>query len=140
MRYTASTEGVPAYYAAALMPVPAGASPKATTGGLVRVHGYPGNMAIPAPKPGALPPTAAGGWRNNQPSYASPDVMYPSIYYTTPEHMQPPVPIRPDNIMPVPAINLFNMAGVSQRMRRVGGQSQIGQPAVVQSWPQWKGA
>ena len=138
MRLTVSAAGVPQHLRAALLPVPAGASAKATTYGDVgrSIVGHPGNLAIPAPKPGALPETAAG-WRGNQPSYASPDVRYPSIYYLARSN-RPPVPIRNHNPRPVPARNLWNMPRIAQKSRRIGGQSQIGMPAALQTWPQWK--
>ncbi len=137
MRFTASTRGVPAYARAALIPIPSAASTRASTGGLVHVVGHPGDRAIPVSKPGAIPETAAG-WRGNQPSYNSPDVMYPSTYYTTAANMHPPVGLLRDNPMPVPARSLFALPGISQRGRRIGGQSQIVQPAVVQVWPAWR--
>lgn len=120
----------------ALMPSPA-IQPSASTNGLMRVHGQPGTHGIPAPKPAAIPPTASGT-RANQPSYASPDVRFPSIYYTTAENCHGPAGLFRDNQMPVPAVRVYNMPRVSMRTRRVGGQSQVGQPAVAQTWPQWK--
>lgn len=138
MRLTMSSAGVPAAYAGALLPIPT-TTPRASSGGLVRVHGQPGTQGIPAPKPAAIPETAAG-WRGNQSSYAAPDVLFPSIYYTTPENMHPPVSLARDTPMPVPAISYRHLASVTQRMRRVGGQTQIMQPAVIQQWPQWRGA
>lgn len=136
MRYHMNMAGVPVNAMAALMPQPT-TSTRASSGGLVRVHGYPGTQAVPSPRPGAIPPTSFDP--RTQPSHCSPDVMFPSIYYPTPENMHPPVSLLRDNPMPVPAVQIYNMAGVAQRMRRVGGQSQIGQPAVIQQWPQWRG-
>jgi hypothetical protein len=137
MRYTIMTTGVPARALGALLPHPM-ISPGASSNGPTEVHGYPGTMPIPASKPAALPPTCAGT-RQNQGSYCSPDVWMPGIYYTTPRGMHPPVSLFRDNPMPVPARSILNMPRLSMRMRRVGGQNQIGQPAVVQVWPQWRG-
>jgi hypothetical protein len=119
------------------MPQPA-IQPSASTNGLMHVVGHPGDRPIKAPKPNALPQTAAGT-RSNQPSYASPDVMYPSQYYPLADNCHPPVGLFRDNQMPVPATRVYNMPRISQKTRRVGGQSQIGQPAVIQTWPQWRG-
>lgn len=136
MRYHMNMGGVPASALAALLPQPT-TSTGASSGGLVRVHGHPGNRAVPTPRPSAIPPTSLNPL--TQPSHCSPDMMFPSIYYTTPENMHPPVSLLRDNPMPVPATRVYNAPGIAQRMRRVGGQSQIGQPAVVQTWPQWRG-
>lgn len=137
MRYTMNDPGAgPPGRAGALMPIPA-MQPKASTGGLVRLVGHPGNRAVPAPKPAALPMISQ--IRETQPSYVSPDAMFPSQYYPLADNMHPPVALLRTNPMPVPAIGVYQLARVSQRMRRVGGQSQIGQPQAVQAWPQWKG-
>lgn len=120
-----------------MMPQPA-ISPSASSNGLMHLIGQPGTMGVPAPKPAALPQTAAGT-RSNQPSYMSPDVMFPSIYYPLADNCHPPVGLFRDNQMPVPARRIYNMPGIAQKMRRVGGQNQIGQPAVRQTWPQWTG-
>lgn len=137
VRYTMQDPGEgPPGRAGALMPSPA-RDPKATTGGLVHVYGHPGTMAVSTPRPAALPPISQT--RLTQPSYCSPDMMFPSIYYTTPASMHPPVSLLRTNPMPVPATSIAALARISQRMRRVGGQSQITQPQVAQVWPQWKG-
>jgi hypothetical protein len=135
MKYVMLDPRVPGRPIGALMPQPA-ILPTASSGGLMHVFGQPGTMGIPAPKPGAIPPTACGT-RTNQPSYVSPDVMFPSIYYPKADNCHGPVGLFRDNQMPVPARRIYNMPRVAQRMRRVGGQSQIGQPAVAQTWPQW---
>ncbi len=137
MRYSMNDPGGgPPGRAGAMMPVPA-VDPKASTGGTVHVFGQPGTMGVPTPKPAALPMISQT--RATQPSWASPDVMFPSIYYTTPENMHPPVALLRTNPLPVPATPVYALARIAQRMRRVGGQSQIGQPQVSQTWPQWKG-
>jgi hypothetical protein len=137
VRYTTNDPGAgPPGRAGALMPIPAG-DPKASTGGLVELYGQPGTRGIMAPKPTAIPPNSYT--RTTQPSYVAPDMIWPSTYYTTPANMHPPVALVRTNPMPVPAQSVYQLARISQRMRRVGGQSQIGQPQVVQSWPQWRG-
>lgn len=137
MRYSMMDPRAPGRPVGALMPQPA-IQPSASTNGLMHVVGHPGDMAVKAPKPNALPQTAAGT-RANQPSYMSPDVMIPSIYYPRADNCHPPVGLFRDNQMPVPATRVYNMPRISQKTRRVGGQSQIGQPAVIQTWPQWRG-
>lgn len=136
MRYTIQDPGGgPPGRAGALMPVPA-VDPAASTGGLVRLVGMPGNTAIAAPKPAALVPISQ--MRETQPSYCAPDVMYPSVYYALADNMHPPVALLRTNPMPVPAVTPYQLAGIAQRMRRVGGQSQVGQPQVAQTWPEWR--
>lgn len=136
MRYTMQDAGGPPGRSGALMPVPA-VQPKASTGGLVNLVGHPGDLPIAAPKPAALVPISQ--MRETQPSYCAPDVMYPSAYWPLPDHMHPPVALLRTNPMPVPAVTPYQLAGIAQRSRRVGGQSQIVQPQVAQTWPQWRG-
>ena len=134
MRYTMNG---PVYGAGAFLPqLPP--TPCASSGGLVDVFGQPGTMAVRAPKPGALPETAAG-WRLNQPSYCSPDVIYPDKYIPGTRNMHPPVPVVSDNELPVPAVNPRNLAKPSMRGRRIGTRTQIPQPSAPQVWPAWKG-
>lgn len=137
MRYSMVNPQIPMRPVGALMPQPA-IQPSASSNGLMHVVGYPGTLRVSAPKPGALPETAAGT-RSNQPSYNSPDSMYPSIYYPRADNCHPPMGLFRDNQMPVPAVKIYNMPRIAQRKRRTGGQSQIGMPAALQTWPQWKG-
>lgn len=137
MRYSMLNPGVPNRPVGALMPQPA-IMPTASSNGLMMVEGYPGTLGIPAHKPAALPETAAG-WRGNQGSHNSPDIWYPSIYFPRADNCHPPVGLFRDNQMPVPAVRIYNMPRVAQKTRRVGGQSQIGMPAALQTWPQWQG-
>lgn len=137
MRYTMNDPGAgPPGRAGALMPIPAG-DPKATTGGLVHLVGHPGTVGVPVPKPPAIPMNSQT--RATQGSYNAPDFMFPSVYYPTAENMHPPVSLQRTNPLPVPVTTIYQLARISQRMRRVGGQSQIGQPQVGQTWPQWRG-
>jgi hypothetical protein len=137
MRYSMVNPQIPMRPVGALMPQPA-IQPSASTNGLMRVVGYPGTLRVNTPKPGALPETAAGT-RSNQPSYMSPDNMYPSIYYPRADNCHGPMGLFRDNQMPVPAVRIYNMPRIAQKKRRTGGQSQIGMPAALQTWPQWKG-
>jgi hypothetical protein len=107
-------------------------TPTATFWGWARITGQPGTQPIPSPAPGvhSISPSPV-----NQPSHTSPDLIYPALYRTDPDIRWRHTPVRPDEIMPVPAGNLFNMPGVAMVARRVGGRHQVAQPGVVQSWP-----
>lgn len=107
-------------------------TPKASWWGWANVTGHPGTQPVPVAKPGvhSISPSQV-----NQPSWCSPDVIYPALYRSDPDIRWRHVPVRPQEMMPVPAVNLFNMAGVAMRSRRTGGRHQVAQPAVVQSWP-----
>lgn len=107
-------------------------SPTSLFWGGANVTGYPGTRAIPSPKPGvhSVSPNPA-----TQPSWVSPDVIYPSLYWNTPDVQWRHIPVRPQEMMPVPARNLFNMAGVAMRSRRTGGRYQVAQPGVTPVWP-----
>jgi len=71
----------------------------------------------------------------NQPSWCSPDIFYPALYRSDPDIGWRHVPVRPQEVMPVPAVNLYNMAGLAMRSRKTGGTHQVAQPSVVQTWP-----
>lgn len=122
-------------------------TPKASTYGTVYIVGHPGDLPIPSPRPAAAVPISQN--RLTQPSRCSPDVFYPSIYYTTPVNMHPPVSLFRDNQLPVPAIDLYKfpnnpnfgapLAGrlprSGFRSRKVGGRQAPAWPPVVQTWP-----
>lgn len=130
MRYTVNgtwTESV----ASALTPA-LPSSPVSTTWGWSRVSGAPGTHPVPSPKPGVHSVSPS---RLNQPSWCSPDVIYPALYRSDPDVAWRHVPVRPMNMLPVPAANNWNMAGTAMRARRTGGTHQVAQPGVVQSWP-----
>jgi hypothetical protein len=99
------------------------------------VAGYPGTLAVPAPKPG-VQSGGDHGMGRGQSSNNSPDFTLPSKYFVVVNDlMRPPVRIRSNNAIPVPAGNMYNMPGVSMRSRRTGGADQVAQPGVVQRWP-----
>lgn len=107
-------------------------SPVSTTWGWSGVHGSPGVTPVAAPKPGVH---SVSPDKFTQPSYCSPDVIFPPVYTSTPDPAWRHTPVRPAEIMPVPAVNLYNMPGVAQRSRKIGGVYQVAQPPVVQTWP-----
>lgn len=107
-------------------------TPTATTWGWAGISGHPGNQGIGVDKPGvhSISPSIL-----NQPSWCSPDLIYPALYRSDPDIAWRHIPVRPMNVMPVPARNLFNMAGLAMRSRRTGGRHQVAQPGVTQVWP-----
>lgn len=107
-------------------------TPVSTTWGWSHVHGAPGTQPVQAPKPGvhSISPNPL-----TQPSWCSPDMILPDLYQSTPDPAWRHVPVRPQEMMPVPAVNLFNGPGIAMRSRKTGGQYQVGQPSVTQSWP-----
>lgn len=137
MRYTVNAPTGRPDAAGALMPgIPR--TPAASSRGIVQVYGQPGTQGIAAPRPSALPQIS--GDPRTMPSRTSPDVMFPSLYRASAAGMHAPVAVRSTNELPVPAGRLVNMPGIAQRSRRVGGNTQIPQPRVVQTWPAWRGA
>jgi hypothetical protein len=129
-RYCINGSWAPEVLPALLPGIPV--SPTSTTWGWAGITGHPGTQAEPSPKPGvhSISPSVL-----NQPSWCSPDVFYPSLYRTDPDVAWRHVPTRPQEVMPVPAVNLYNMAGIAMRSRKVGGRYQVAQPSVVQTWP-----
>lgn len=123
--------GWPGEVARALTP-PIPYSPVSTTWGWSQVIGHPGDMPVVSPRPGVH---SVSPDPYTQPSHCSPDVIFPSQYWNVPDPKWRHTPTRPAEIMPVPAVNLYNMPGIAQRSRRIGGAYQVEQPAVVQSWP-----
>jgi hypothetical protein len=110
MRYR--TDDLPPAGVGAFMPIPA-SDPVASSWGLVHVVGAPGTMAIDVPDPDeSIPPVSArGGINSARPSDASPDVIFPSVYYTRIANLGPEAGIglgltkRRFNELPVPAVN-----------------------------------
>ena len=137
MRYSmVDPGGGPPGRAGALMPTPT-TTPRASSGGLVRVFGAPGTMPVPAPRPSAIPPVSADP--RTQPSACAPDYMLPSVYVPSAANMHPPMCLQRINELPVPAISPYALPRIAQRSRRMGGQNQVVQPPVVQTWPAWRG-
>jgi hypothetical protein len=131
IKYTAD---VPAN--GAFMPVvSAVVSPKASTNGMVRISGNPGNMGIPSPKPAAIPNGPL--MRSAQPSFNSPDVFFPSVYYTHVNDMHPgnnSIRVHSTNEVPVPATPSNRVPGVAMRGPKIGGLRQVSWPPAPQKW------
>lgn len=133
MKYV--TNDVPAGNASAFMPSPAIASAKSTKYGMVRISGNPGAYPIPSPKPSALPDGPL--MRSAQPSYNSPDVFYPSIYWTSVLDFHPAdntVRVFSTNELPIPAVRTNRVPGVAFRRARYGGLKQVTWPPAPQAW------
>lgn len=138
MKYVA--ENIPPARSGAFMPVlSAVVSPKASTYQSVRIVGQPGTQAIPSPRPAALP--AGPLTRGAQPSYNSPDVFFPAIYYTRiapgegpPHGMGPPVRWQSTNEVPIPAAAETRVPAVAYRRPRYGGLRQVTWPPAPQRW------
>jgi len=121
--------------AAALVPqLPV--TPRALTYPQVRIIGQPGTQGISAPRPNSLVPISQQS--TTQPSNCAPNVIFPSIYYTTPDNMHPPVSLFRDNQLPIPAVGNYGGVGAlpqaKMRRRRTGSSEQIGWPATVSRW------
>lgn len=135
MRYSVVTEPSRPELLPALMPHGM-KSPTSGFWGGANVMGQPGTVQVYSPKPD-LPVNPACPWA--QPSNCAPDYIMPSQYQSVPSNLWSHVRTRSDNTMPVPAGNLFNMAGVAMRGPWIGGQFQILQPAALQVWPDRNG-
>ncbi len=135
MKYT--TDNVPARGAGAFMPVlNACVSARAPQWGMVQVTGHPGDLAVDSPKPSALPDGPL--MRSAQPSYNSPDVFFPSVYFTRIARGFRPanntVRVMSTNEVPIPARRMVLVAKIAQRAPRVGGQRQVTWPPAPQAW------
>lgn len=108
-----------------------------------QIYGQPGTQAIPAPNPAAImdTPMALANTGDSR-SFDSPPFWYPSIYYEAapPEQKEKfPASVFSDNQMPVPAVRAPNVIEFSNYKARKGGQRQVYQPQVVQTWRGMKG-
>lgn len=134
MKYT--TDNVPARGASAFMPVlNACVSARAPQWGMVRIDGHPGDMSVASPKPEALPDGPL--MRSAQPSYNSPDVFFPSVYYTHITNFRPAgntVRVMSTNEVPIPARRMVLVPRITQRGPRVGGLRQVTWPPAPQAW------
>lgn len=107
------------------------------------IHGSPGTTPIPIKDPGyrhwSVNDLANVG---NTFSATSPDFILPSLYWeaSAPGDKEKfPGSVVSDNQMPVPAVRAPNVLVSSPYKARLGGQRQVYQPQVVQSWRGMKG-
>ena len=140
-------QGADARTAAALTPG-AVVSPCSLTFGAVRIVGHPGDLPIRSPKPQATSGVLDPSIRTTQTSHQAPDYFLPSIYYTTPANMHPPLGLLRLNELPVPATDVYKWpaAGAApsptsrlpqptSRRKKMGGRQAPRWPAAVQRWP-----
>lgn len=119
----------------AVTPVPAQASAKAWRYGMVHISGYSGTVGVASPKPAALPDGPL--MRSAQPSYNSPDYIFPSTYYTTITNMGPGsdgIRVQSTNELPIPAQSYNLVPQVAQRRPRFGGLQQVTWPPAPMAW------
>ena len=145
--------------AAALLPHPAGASPKALKWGYwgaeAQLCGHPGTVAIPAPRPNldrGATAKALEGWYGS--SSDTPDHFRPALYYVRGDQEHAPVSLMRTNNMPVPAVDPYDLkpskptspssqaggtqttrlAQIAMRSWRTGGRKGTGWPVTPQRW------
>lgn len=108
-------------------------TPHASSGGLELIAGAPGTIPIPAPKPAALP--LFGLDPKTQGSNVSPNVITPAIYIAETANMHPPVPVRHNNELPVPARGWARSPGQAFRdPSKIGGRRVVPWPRTFQRW------
>ena len=107
------------------------------------IYGQPGTKAIPIKDPGAMHrgvnDLANVGTFSTD---CSPNVIYPPLYWEAAlplEKEHAPVSRVSDNQMPVPATAAPNILRFRPYLARKGGQRQVYQPQVVQTWRGMKG-
>lgn len=108
-----------------------------------KIYGQPGTQGIYMPDPAAV--------REDINSYAAvgqfsthmaPNVIYPPLYWENdaPQDKEKfPCSVWSDDQMPVPAVRPPNVLVYSPYIARKGGQRQVYQPQVVQTWRGMKG-
>ena len=145
--------------AGAMLPVAAGASPKALKWGFwgasEQLCGQPGTQRIPAPRAAIERGHVAGaltGWNGD--SDDTPPYIYPSLYYVHGYQEHAPVSLLRTNNMPVPAVDMYDLtpgkftsptsqqgatqtgrlAQIAARSWHVGGRKATAWPAAPQRW------
>jgi hypothetical protein len=126
----------------AFMPIPA--RPAVTWYSRGQVYGQPGTQGILAPPPAGVPQSVSG-LANTGTSRSSdaPNLIYPALYFENApplEKEHAPVSRVSDNQMPVPAGRPANVTVMNPMRARIGGQRQIYQPQVVQTWRGLRGS
>jgi hypothetical protein len=106
-----------------------------------QIFGQPGTMAVPIGDPAAIREdvnsmAAMGQFSSDW----APNVIFPPIYYEAGDpHEHAPVSRISDDQMPVPAGRAQNRIRSDAYKARHGGQRQVYQPQVVQTWRGMKG-
>lgn len=105
-----------------------------------QVYGQPGTQGIPVEDPAAVREDvnslAAVGTFS---SACAPNVIYPRLYYIIGAQERAPVSRISDDQMPVPAGRAGNIIVSDPYKARHGGQRQVYQPQVVQTWRGMRG-
>lgn len=126
--------------ASGLLPVAAGASPKALKWGFWGAHeqlaGQPGTQPVPAPRPaldsGAGTAKAMEGWYGS--SRDTPEVIYPSLYFVRGYQEHAPVSLLRTNNMPVPAGDVYKFKGLITPEAKGGTQASRLAQIAARSW------
>lgn len=124
--------------------VPASAPPYTPTpysvhGGLVRVAGAPGTVAVPSPPPPATRQRSASGYgpvQDLRPSDCAPDAFLPRMFVPFADNMQPPVRWVCTNEIPIPAGNFTRLPQIASKTPpRIGGRGVIPTVRTYTRWP-----
>lgn len=163
MRYftlSAPPRGTPGFpsdgtTAAGLLPVAAGASPKALKWGFWgapgQLCGQPGTRRIAAPRPALDRGSTSKALKGLSSSSDAPEYFYPCLYYVEGYQEHAPVSLQRTNNMPVPAVdvydfkglvtpaqqggtNTFRLAQIAMRSWHVGGRKAVPWPPAPQRW------
>jgi hypothetical protein len=100
------------------------------------VVGNPGTLRVPAAAPAAVraETTATAAMGNQGGSVRAPQYWLPSLYRLAGKQECAPVSRVSDNQMPIPAVRPTNVIPSNPYVSRKGGQRQVIQPQVVQTW------
>lgn len=118
----------------------AGTNPVASSYGLVHIHGSPGNQPVPSPNPMKIWGTNISSDPKTQGSNNSPDVFFPSIYYTTAENMGPDADAgigmtrRRLTELPIPAVDAQRSAVAAFYRFRAGTTTPTPNRRAFQRW------
>ena len=139
MRISYRTLQTPTRGRMAFLPV-AASSATASFNGQNKIHGQPGTIPVPSPRPASMNDQSFAG-AYNQPSDCAPDVFYPSIYYFIPNRsVHFPGALLNDHVLPVPAKHFGRSAIQSQYRTRVGGRTATAAVRPFTTWPTYRGA
>jgi hypothetical protein len=128
VRYTAN---VGRMTAAVVIPA---STPSRATGGVCRVAGFPGTLAVPTSVPDVprVPKLAAQGY---YPSLAA-RYMRPQVWsLVAPYPMRPPLKRTRDRISPVPAVTPKHSVPLAQKPRPTIGPTVMYNPRPFIAWP-----
>lgn len=106
------------------------------------ISGHPGTMAVPAPAPRLDQGNVGRAMQGISRSSDAPNRIYPSLYWEAAaptEHEHARVSRTSDNQMPVPAVRPPNVIIAAPLRARKGGQRQVYQPQVIQTFPGMRG-